>query len=182
MRLFTAIEVPYETRRNLELLVEHLKPTAAIGWSPLKNLHITTKFIGDWSREELRLLQDALGELEGAPMRVAIQGLGWFPDAKRPRVLYAGVQAFDALRDLAQATDLKCAELDISPELKPYHPHLTLARIREPQDLSDLQAAIAALPSLDFGVFQATNFHLYESKLMPGGSSYTKLASYALKK
>lgn len=183
MRLFIGIDVPYEMRRNLELLLQHLQPKADIQWSSLKNLHITTKFIGDWPDDELGVLKDALHEVPvSGDIRVAIQGLGWFPNPHQPRVFYAGIQAFDALKDLARETDLLCAQLDIPPELKPYHPHLTLARIRRPTDLFPLKKAIAELPSVEFGNFTATHFHLYESKLLPGGSAYTKLASYPLSK
>jgi 2'-5' RNA ligase len=183
MRLFTAIDVPYETRRNLELLIEHLRPTAALAWSPPANMHITTKFIGDLPDEEVPALKRALGDVEvEGELKVAIQGLGWFPNMRQPRVLYAGVQAYDGLKNLAQATDLLCTELGIMPEVKAYHPHLTLARIRRPEDMTALHEAIAKLPSNDFGRFTATQFHLYESKLRSDGASYTKLASYALKK
>jgi 2'-5' RNA ligase len=65
-------------------------------------------------------------------------------------------------------------------ETKPFRPHLTLARIREPEPLDQLQRTIASLASNDFGVFQATEFHLYRSVLQPGGSVYTKLASFPL--
>jgi len=183
MRLFTAIDVPYETRRNLELLVEHLKLKADLAWSPSANMHITTKFIGDWPDDELPLLKDSLRDVavEG-DLKISIQGLGWFPNQRQPRVLYVGVQAFDGLKNLATATDQLCTELDIMPEVKPYHPHLTLARIRRPVSLDALHEAIEKLPSTEFGRFTATHFHLYESKLRPGGSAYTKLASYALTK
>lgn len=183
MRLFAGIDVPYEMRRNLELLIAHLQPKARIQWSSLKNLHITTKFIGDFPDEDLHILKDALAEVPvSGDLRIAIQGLGWFPNPHQPRVFYAGVQAFDGLKNLARETDLLCAQLDIPPELKPYHPHLTLARIKAPTDLTALQQAIAGLPSVEFGAYTATQFHLYESKLMPGGSAYYKLASYPLAK
>lgn len=183
MRLFTGIDVPYEIRRNLELLLHHLRPTAELQWSPVDNLHITTKFIGDWREEETGVLQEALAEVETAgPLRISVQGLGWFPHQQQPRVFFAGIQAYDGLRDLARATDDACARLGISPEVREYHPHLTLARIRRPVDLARLKTAIGSLPSTEFGVFTATHFHLYESKLRPGGSLYTKLASYALTK
>jgi 2'-5' RNA ligase len=59
---------------------------------------------------------------------------------------------------------------------------LTLARIKGQANLVALRSAIASLPSADFGAFTAAEFHLYESKPGPGGSLYTKLANYALKK
>ena len=105
MRLFTGIDVPYQMRRNLELLLELLKPKARIAWSPLANLHVTTKFVGEWPEERLGELKEALRGV-AAPagkMKIGIRGLGWFPNPHHPRVLYVAVQAGPELAELARA-------------------------------------------------------------------------------
>lgn len=179
MRLFTGLDVPYEMRRNLELLLEHLKPKARISWSPLNNLHVTTKFIGEWPEERLGELREALEAVSRpAPLNIAIRGLGWFPNPHNPRVFFVDVQSGPELAALARETDAACARLGVEAEKREYQPHLTLARIREPQPLFDLKKAVADLPSVDFGAFTAAAFHLYKSELRPGGSVYTKLASF----
>lgn len=181
MRLFVAIDLPYEVRRNLELLLQMLRPKADIQWSPPSNLHVTTKFIGEWPEEDLDILKQALAEIPPpGEFRVDIQGLGWFPDGKNPRVFWAGIRADESLPRLARATEDACEALGIAREDRPYSPHLTLARIRRPVDLSPLRKAVETLPSDHFGRFTATQFHLYESKLRPGGSIYTKIASFPL--
>ena len=181
MRLFVALDLPYEMRRNLELLLHLLKPLARIQWSPVSNLHLTTKFIGELSEDRLDELKAALASVKrpGA-MRIAIRGLGWFPHPDRPRIFYAGIQAPPELVSLARDTNAACASLGIPKEDKDYRPHLTLARLRHPEPLTALQSEIARLPSVDFGAFQAENFYLYGSQLQPGGSIYTKLASFPL--
>ncbi len=70
--------------------------------------------------------------------------------------------------------------LGIRSEKRPFSPHLTLARIKERVELQPLREAIAALPSLEFGAFQAAGFFLYRSTLRPTGSVYTKLAEFPL--
>lgn len=183
MRLFVGLDLPYEVRRNLELLLQLLRPKADLQWSPPSNLHVTTKFIGEWPDEELEILKEALAEVPvPGEFAVDIQGLGWFPNAEHPRVFWAGVRAGEPLDRLARATEDACARLGIERENRPYSPHLTLARIRRPVDLEPLRKTLASLASDHFGRFTATQFHLYESKLRPGGSIYTKLASFALKK
>lgn len=180
MRLFTGIDVPYPMRRNLELLLELLRPAARISWSPLSNLHVTTKFIGEWPEERLEELKTAIASLpRPAPLKLGLRGLGWFPNPHNPRVFYVAVRAEPALEELARATDAACAALGIEAESKPFRPHLTLARIREPKPLDELKRAIAGLPNDDFGGWTADAFHLYQSQLRPGGSIYTKLASYS---
>lgn len=181
MRLFIGLDIPYEMRRNLELLLQLLKPTADIHWSPMTNLHITTKFIGEWPEDRLPELKAALQSVpRPGDQTIAIRGLGWFPNPHQPRIFYAGIQAPPALAQLAAATDATCQALGIEAEHKPFTPHLTLARIKQPGDLFPLKKAIADLPNADFGAFTSTDFHLYLSRLTPSGSLYTKLASYPL--
>jgi 2'-5' RNA ligase len=183
MRLFVGIDLPYEVRRNLELLLQMLRPKADLHWSPPANLHITTKFIGEWPEENLDILTHALAEIPPpGEFRIDIQGLGWFPNERNPRVFWAGIRSGEALPLLARATEDVCSALGIPREERPYSPHLTLARIRRPVDLNPLRKTLAALPSDHFGRFTAAQFHLYESKLRPGGSIYTKLASFPLTK
>ena len=181
MRLFIGLDVPYEMRRNLELLLQLLKPTADINWSPTSNLHITTKFIGEWPEDRLPELKSALQEIpRPGHLNIAIRGLGWFPNPHQPRILFTAVQASPVLEQLARNTDTACQKLDIEAEHKPYTPHLTLARIKNPGDLFPLKKTIADLPNTDFGAFTAKDFHLYLSRPTPSGSLYTKLATYPL--
>lgn len=181
MRLFLALDVPYEMRRNLELLLKLLQPTAAISWSPLSNLHITTKFIGMWPIDRFDELKDALPQVpRPGPLKIAIRGLGWFPNPHHPHVLYAGIQAPDSLHQLARDYDRVCAELGVPAETKPFHPHLTLARIKGDLDLFPLKKTIADLPNADFGAFTAKDLHLYQSRPTASGSVYTKIATYPL--
>jgi len=181
MRLFTGLDVPYEMRRNLELLLHHLRPKADISWSPLENLHITTKFIGEWPNERLPELKDALTRvLRPGELKIALKGLGWFPNPHVPRVFFAAIEAPAGLAKLAESTESECEGIGIPSEKRPFKPHLTLARIKGPAQLLDLKKAIADLPSVDFGAWQASHFHLYQSDLRAGGSVYTKLSSYSL--
>ncbi len=181
MRLFVGLDLPYEMRRNLELLLHLLKSKARIQWSPIANLHVTTKFIGEFSEDRLDELKAALGVVRrpGA-LRIAIRGLNWFPNPNQPRVLVAGIQAPDELAVLARETDAVCARLGIESEKREFQPHLTLARIRVAEPLIELQKVISELPSTDFGAYSAETFHLYRSQMNPGGSIYTKLASFPL--
>lgn len=181
MRLFIGIDVPWQIRRNLELVLEHLKPKAEIAWSPLGNLHVTTKFVGEWPDERVNELKAALSAV--APpgeLKIAIRGIGWFPNPHQPRVLYAGIQGPPELAALAAETETVCETLGIPAERRDFRPHLTLARIRTQKPLFELKRAIAELPDDRFGEFQSTEFHLYRSELRPGGSIYTKLATYTL--
>src|SRR5262249_9979313 len=151
MRLFTAIDLPPEVTGRLDALITKLRPLANIRWSPVANLHITTKFIGHWPDERLPELQAALGGIgRRAPIPIRVRGLGFFPNRKSPRVFWAGVEAPAELGVLARDLDSVMAKLGLEPEARAYSPHLTLARINQP-----VAALALGLPEvgLDFGSF-----------------------------
>ena len=183
MRLFTGIDLDDGIEGNLSCLVERLRPAARVKWSPPGNLHVTTKFIGEWPEVRLGELVDVLrGTPPFPPIRIAVQGLGWFPNPREPRVFWAGIKADPALAELARGTDQALTRIGVAGEARPFSPHLTLARIKEPIPLDRLREAIAALDSQAFGEFVAQSFHLYRSQLSSPGSVYTKLASFPLNK
>lgn len=179
MRLFTAVDLSPDVIRALDRLIAALRPAARIKWSPAANLHITTKFIGDWPEERFVELTGALRGLPPrAPIPIEVRGLGFFPNPRAPRVFWAGVQASTGLPELARETDRTLNRLGVPLESRPFSPHLTLARIKEPVPLDRLHQAIAALASTGFGAFQVDRFCLYQSALNPSGSVYTKLSEF----
>ncbi len=175
MRLFTAIDIAADVRERLRLFVAGLKPLAKITWSPVDNLHITTKFIGEWPEARLAEVKSALSAAKADPMEIAIRSTGWFPNDRRPRVFWAGVEAPESLAQLAHRTEAALATIGVPVEDRPYSPHLTLARIRESVNLGPLRAALEKAP-MDFGSFRATEFFLYLS----AAGKYTKLERFPL--
>lgn len=179
MRLFTGIDLPEDVLDKLERLLTYLRPCAHLKWSPVYNLHVTLKFIGEWPEAKL---PDLEGALRGIAPREAIpaevKGLGWFPNPHHPRVFWAGVQAGERLAALVKDIDGATAPLGIRAEDRAFNAHLTLARIKEPAPLQALRNAIAQLESVDFGAFDVGRFYLYRSQPGPAGSIYTKLSEY----
>lgn len=181
MRLFCGLALSYQVRRNIELLLEHLRPQASISWSPSANLHITTKFIGEWPEDDLPRLVEKLRELPPpGEMEVTVRGLGWFPNPHQPRVFFAGVAAPQELAMLHSDVDRTLATIGVKPGTKPYNPHLTLARIKDKPDLAALRRSVAELPSADFGKFTASKHLLFRSQLKPTGSVYSVISEFPL--
>jgi RNA 2',3'-cyclic 3'-phosphodiesterase len=180
MRLFTAIDIPADLTEALRSFVNRLRPTAKIGWSPVENLHVTTKFIGDWPEHRLDEMKNVLSSVPvNRAIDITVKGLGWFPNPHRPRVFWAGIEGGESLRDLARATEHALAQLGVPVEERAYSPHLTLARIREAVPLDRLHQMLQSFPAgcgFDFGSFQATQFSLYLS----AGGKYTQLAGFPL--
>src|SRR5258708_15701456 len=186
MRLFIGIDLPREVKGNLSRLVDKLRPGAPqLKWSPAKNLHITTKFLGEFPDEQVEELTNVLGTLVSRePFEVAVRGLGWFPNPHNPRVLWAAVHASGALASLAKDTEQLVKPLGVnlrmSTEQTTYSPHLTLARIKPPANLAPLRQAIAALPGDEFGAFTVKSFHLFLSEPGQDNSIYTSLSEFPL--
>ena len=178
MRLFTAIEIPEEVRQKLTVLVGELTPTAPLAWSPEGNWHITTKFVGEFS--DGPAIEAALETVRVPAFDVEIRGLGWYPNPHQPRVFFAGVAGPEELGDLHDQTDAACGRVGVPVETKRYSPHLTLARIKTSDSLSELRRVMGDLPSIDFGKFHVGSFWLYASRMGSAGSIYRKLKEFPL--
>jgi 2'-5' RNA ligase len=172
MRLFTGLDLAPDVLANIGSFLEQVKPLAPLRWTPVENLHVTTKFIGEWPEGRLEELKERLA-IAHRPFSLTVGGLGFFPNARAPRTFWAGIGENAELRTLAADTEEAVAALGIAKEQRPYSPHLTLARIPSPMPLDRL---LVNAPST-FGSFDVHTFHLYLSR----NSVYTKLASYALK-
>lgn len=183
MRLFTAIDLPGEIAATLARLIDRLRPSARLNWSAAANLHITTKFIGQWPDHDLDRLTEALKSLAPRePIPIAMRGVGFFPNPHSPRLFWAAVHAGPELAALARDIDAALARIGVPAETRPFSPHLTLARIKAPAPLQPLREAIATLPSTEFGAFTPDRFYLYRSELKPAGSVYTKLSDFPFRK
>jgi 2'-5' RNA ligase len=152
-----------------------------LSWSPAENLHITTKFIGEWQEARLNELINVLHALPHlGEIEIVIRGVGWFPDEDQPRVFWAGVECDGRLTTLAHSTEHAVASLGIPVEERNYSPHLTLARIRERVPLESLRKTLASsltdFAAYDFGRFRASRFALYIS----AAGQYTALETFAL--
>ncbi|HYM12036.1 MAG TPA: RNA 2',3'-cyclic phosphodiesterase [Bryobacterales bacterium] len=181
MRLFAALDLSREVEAKLVELLERLRPAAKLRWSPAENLHLTLKFIGEFPGERLEELRAALGGVAMAPIEARVAGLGFFPNARGPRVFWAGVEAGAELAELAARIEAALEPLGIAREKRAYSPHLTLARVPEDARLDGLRETIGKLQedgAVAFGAFRAERFYLYESTLAAGGSVYTRIAEF----
>ena len=182
MRLFTGLSLAPKTLQQADNILAELRPAADLRWSPLANLHITTAFVGKWDADSREDLKTALAAIPGpGPIPIAIAGFGFFPNPHHPAHLFLAVKpepALTALTTLAASIETALVSLGTPRETRPYHPHVTLARIAR-ENIVQLRFKIASMQNIfPLEVFEATAFHLYESRPTPAGSVYTPLASF----
>ena len=180
MRLFVAIEIPSEVRNALAAFVKVLRGIAPQSkWVRAEYLHITLNFLGATEPAKVRAIEDALASIRDAePVALNFRGLGFFPNEKRARVFWVGMEASANLKALAEGIDHRVHKLGYPLENRPFAPHLTLARFEPPGFPTKLGPAIKENSLRDFGSLTAREFHLIESRLKPTGAEYTTLQSF----
>ena len=185
MRLFVALEISSAVRGNLAVLLQESARAGAavfakrVRWVRPENLHVTLKFIGEAAPEKLEAIRAALSAIHSSqPVEMRFRGLGFFPDEKRPRVLWAGIEASPNLAAIAGDVDQHLEKAGFPRESRPFTPHLTLARFEPPGIARELHAAVQKNAAREFGLLRTGEFHLIESKLKPSGAEYTTLRSF----
>jgi 2'-5' RNA ligase len=185
MRLFVALELPGEVREALADLTARLKPLCrAAKWANPEGMHMTLKFIGhaiaDADAEKFAAARMALATVESdAPVDIRYRGIGFFPDARGPNVFWCGVLASPNLAPLVADIEKALVPLGIPAESRAFVPHLTLARFKTSEGVAALVRAAEEFAEREFGSSRETQFHLFESKLKPGGAEHRKIESYA---
>jgi len=188
MRLFVALDLPDDVRAALGGLIATLKPLCkSARWARPETMHLTLKFIGHAidrpENEKFGQLRAALaGVRSDAPVEMRFRGVGFFPNGRRPRVVWCGVEASPNLAPLAAEIEKAAEQIGISREERAFVPHLTLARIKAPEGVEALVRAANEFSSRDFGAARATEFHLYESMTKPSGSEHRKIETYSFVK
>ena len=150
-----------------------------VKWVRAENLHVTLKFLGETESAKLGALQNVLAAVRSSdPVNLEFRGLGFFPNEKRPRVLWAGMEASPNLKTLAADIDRAAHRLGFLLEDRPFTPHLTLARFSLPGIPPKLLQAVNEKTGQSFGSLRTQEFHLIESKLKPTGAEYTTLQTF----
>ena len=180
MRLFVALEIPRAVRDNLATLIKDLRTAAPKArWVRPENIHVTLKFIGEVLAEKVQDIRGALSDVHSErEVELHFRGLGFFPNAKRPSVLWAGIDASPNLQSLAGDIESSLEKLGFPRERRPFVPHLTIARFQPPRVHERLLSAIAQSNGRELGSLRTGEFHLIESKLKPSGAEYTTLESF----
>jgi 2'-5' RNA ligase len=187
-RLFVALEPPEPVRRRLAALQAELRRAAGraadeIRWVAPESVHLTLQFLGAVPEERVAGIEAALrgAAADARPLALEVKGAGGFPNARRPRVLWAGL-AGDLGPLAALAADLggRLAPLGFPPEGRPFSPHLTLGRARDGRGAPGIAGALASVAQAEGAPWRASELFLVESHLSPRGPRHEAVARIPL--
>ncbi len=188
-RTFVALPLSPALHTRLTQLQQELIrscPPQSVKWVKPAGIHLTLFFLGEIPRQQIDPIQAALEKVAGAaqPFSFAAKGTGTFPNLRRPRVIWAGLdEPTGRLRQLHAAVTAALAALGYQPEEREFSPHLTLGRVERdvaPQALERIGAAVQKVQTTDLGIEQAVELTFFRSQLKPTGAEYTPLATFRL--
>ena len=170
-RLFIAIDVPDSIQRALANLDPHIR---GVRWVREDQMHLTLGFFDHVEQDVDLRLRAKLGVIEFKAFFLPIIGLGKFPDKGHPKVVWSGVGAgHPHLFQLYKRVQEAAFQSGLEPELRSWHPHITLARCRDVPE-GALRKFIKSNVDLNVGLFRVESFHLYSSELTPAGPLHTR--------
>ncbi len=189
LRAFIAVELESDILAEMSKVqsdFEKLVPPGSVRWVRPEGIHLTLKFLGDTRRERLPAVQDGIRRAaEGVGhFEIELANSGCFPDCRRPRVIWIGIDKGDKrLSQLQRQVEKEMQSLGWAPERRPFSPHLTLGRVQRNATTSEVRRIgeiVAGSHVGTLGVQQVTEVALIRSILSPGGARYVKLFSAKL--
>jgi 2'-5' RNA ligase len=185
MRVFIAVN---PTEEELGRLGEASRPLReagfAVRWLPPENVHLTLKFLGEVSEERVPQVTAAVAEAVAGvrAFEMTVSGFGAFPSVKRPGVVWAGIEASEALQSVYERVEAALEPLGFPRESRPFRPHLTIGRGRKrskPAEFRGLADALAERSDYR-DTFRVRAVETMRSRLMPKGAIYEALDSAGL--
>ena len=185
LRVFCAVEVSQAAR---QLILQHIRrlracvPDAKASWSREANIHLTLKFLGEIPTSSVASFSDAAARATAGVASFAVQceHAGVFPNLRQPRVLWVGINdSSGGLQELHARLENEAAKAGFARDGRPFHPHLTVARLRQPQNARPLATAHQQL-GFEPVEIPVTELLVIRSELSSAGSKYSVISKHEL--
>ena len=188
-RSFIAIDLSPDIQEQIRDITTGLKDRMGelpVRWIPAENVHLTLKFLGDVSSANVERLAEIIRRVgrNHACFDISVGTLGVFPNIRRPRVIWLGVEAPQALYEIQRSIDQETHRLGYETKEKSFSPHLTIGRVSRGADYRELKAISETLEAETVGFLGAARvklINLYRSDLKPGGAIYSIVYNGPLK-
>lgn len=186
-RIFAAVDISNQARKQISNYIETLRgefPELLVGWEKAEKLHITMRFFGDVEDRKVLLLSNLFEDFarQISPFNLQITKTGVFPSLRDARVLWFGLQdEKGSLSEIKNNLENECERIGFKKEKRVFEPHLTIARLRQPEKSKDLieKHLQTNFESAEFNVGEIT---IYESRLLPKGSVYSIVSKHEFRK
>ena len=170
-RSFVAIDLPNSTRELLAGLDPRIR---GVRWTEPDQMHLTLGFFGDVQEDVELKLREKLSAIEFGAFVLPVNGVGSFSSKGAPKIIWIGVgKAHPHLFQIHKRVQEAALAVGIEPELRPWHPHITIARCRD-VSTQTLRKFLQANAEFDAGMIRVEEFYLYSSKLTPAGPIHTR--------
>jgi 2'-5' RNA ligase len=185
LRVFCAVEVSQAAR---QLILQHIRrlracvPDAKASWSREANIHLTLKFLGEIPTSSVASFSDAAARATAGVASFAVQceHAGVFPNLRQPRVLWVGIHGSSGgLQELHARLENEAAKAGFARDGRPFHPHLTVARLRQPQNARTLATAHQQLGFAPVEI-PVSELLVIRSELSSAGSKYSVISKHKL--
>jgi 2'-5' RNA ligase len=184
IRSFLAIELPRTIRKKIEEVQGDLRSTHAdVRWVNPEKIHLTLKFFGNIEDSRIDPIFKSIEEpiRNTLPFSLKVRGVGAFPHLKNPRVIWMGlVDGREVLIAFQKQIETQLEKIGIQPEDRPFHPHLTLGRMKSSRGKVELAGRMEKHKEEEFGDFQVERVVLFKSDLRPTGPIHTPLRDMKL--
>jgi 2'-5' RNA ligase len=183
MRTFIAIELPEGVKKQIDQVQAPLKKTDAfVSWVKPQNIHVTLKFLGEVSEERIgEVFSGTAKALEGVKgFTMSLEGMGAFPDFRRPRVIWIGAGSGEQeLSHMAQSIEAEMEKIGFPREKRKFSAHFTIGRVKSPKNIQELAEMVE---SSDFRTEEipVKEVVVMRSQLHPTGAIYTPLKKIPL--
>jgi 2'-5' RNA ligase len=178
MRTFIAIEIPEEVKAAIAAIQDDLRQARAeVSWTKPENIHLTLKFLGEIDESLIEPIESACVETakEFSAFSLSVNGVGAFPNAHHPRVLWAGLaDEVEELKRMQAALDERLVAAGFAREARAFSPHLTFGRVKSSKNNRSLISRLNVY-QLPIYSFIAREIILMRSQLHPAGARYTPL-------
>lgn len=188
IRSFIAVDLPESMFGALQKTSEQLQEMLdglPIRWVPIENIHLSLKFLGDVSENNIPVLKEILQAeaISHTTFEISVGGFGVFPNVLRPRVIWVGVEAPDELVNLQWRIEMETARLGYAPDQRDFTPHLTFGRVSRNASPKQVRKVSSLLRNFNLGFLGAARIEevsLFRSDLGPDGAVYSKMYSAKL--
>ena len=170
-RLFVAIDLPDSTRQLIADLDPHIR---GVRWTEPNQMHLTLGFFGSVLEDVEFKFREKLNAIGFGAFFLPVNGVGAFSSKRAPKIIWIGVgKAHPHLFQIHKRVQEAALAVGIELELRPWHPHITIARCRD-VSAQALRKFLQSNSEFDAGMIRVDAFHLYSSNLTPTGPIHTR--------